>query len=315
MALTIDVPLLVYLVPSRQDHLRRHWQVPVRQDHPVERDFQVPFAHEVARLLVCLQVAPQHAAPRKQRFAELLHRSQVTQHRIADGRRFRRKVRLVHRALQQRARRHQNVLRPYRSRRHQYRRRAHHYTDESSHNFLLNCHFLNQQPGESGHRNRQKCRRTPFDDTPAQFGREAPKPRAAKKVARSPKISSLEVWRTQVRAPGYSEFVEALLRRPSALPPGLCGRYRLAYWRTLRSTLEPAPKSNSRGLWSPAAPKCSILTRVASRRDSPDTADTATYRSGTHCQWCWSSRSPLHQTATIPSPAFITRSTSALPPQ
>ena len=87
--------LLVHLISAGHDHLGRDGQVPARQDHPVKGNLQVTFPDEMTRLLLRFQMSAKHAASGEQRPAELLHGSQVAQHRVTNCGGRRREIRLV----------------------------------------------------------------------------------------------------------------------------------------------------------------------------------------------------------------------------
>ena len=77
--------------------------------------------------------------PTEEAVAKFLLATQMAQHRITYGSRFGREIGLIHRALQQSSRRHQQVLGVDRLCRHHYRRRTHQDSDESSHGLPPDC--------------------------------------------------------------------------------------------------------------------------------------------------------------------------------
>src|SRR5271157_6421073 len=113
VTIAVDGPLFVHLIAAGLDHLRRHGQVSVRQDHSVKSDLQVALPDEMPRLLIRFQMPAQHAASGEQRPAERLCSSQVTEYRVTDCRCRRGKIRLVQRTLQKHSGWHQLILRTY----------------------------------------------------------------------------------------------------------------------------------------------------------------------------------------------------------
>ena len=110
MASAVNVTVLIHLIAACLNDFCGDRQVTTRKDDTVKGEFEIALADEMTWLFVGFQMSTKHTAPWEQRLAELLHRSQVTQHWIADCGSSGRKIRLVHGALQKRSGRHKKVL-------------------------------------------------------------------------------------------------------------------------------------------------------------------------------------------------------------
>src|SRR5256885_5036007 len=111
MPFSYDVTLLVDLIALCSNDFARHGNIAVGKPDAVELNFQVTLADKMPGLFVGFQMPAQVAPSRKHGLPELSQRGQMTDHRVTDIRRFRRKIRFIQSAAQQRAGRHKNVLR------------------------------------------------------------------------------------------------------------------------------------------------------------------------------------------------------------
>src|SRR5262252_3269720 len=111
MPLAADVAFTIHFEAPRSNHLGVERQISTRQSNAIKLDFHEPFTDEMPRLLVGLEMSDEIGSARKRLLTELSESAKMTEDRVADRGRGRRKIGFVQSALQECAGGHDNVAR------------------------------------------------------------------------------------------------------------------------------------------------------------------------------------------------------------
>jgi hypothetical protein len=110
--MTNDLALTVYSVSPGGNHFGGNRDIRVGQTNPVKCQLKIPFAKEVPRFFVRLEVSPQVTPAGEYYVAEFLQTAQMANDRITDAGSRGGKIWFVESAMEKRPGRHEDVLCP-----------------------------------------------------------------------------------------------------------------------------------------------------------------------------------------------------------